>query len=657
MNERHGLVDVMQALTSFRFLSFNVGAILVCLTCLMYVGLRHRSDRLQNKLFLVLVIDVIMAAASDLSAGLARACLEGFAKSAVVQVSGYVYFATHIALAPLFLLYAVVVCREMGTISRKCRILAAIPFFLSEFIALTNPLTQWVYTYGPDMSYTRNWAMFFIYAVGLMYLVLGSVQLTKRWHALTITRRRGLIFFLTVAGAGVVIQLLVPPFCIELFAESLAVLGVMLFVEDEDEYIEFEANLYNRRALEADLDMYMEVVRSFNVVVVRVTNVGLYLNIGSSTPVVQTITEQIADYFRELTPWYHIYRATPMRFAIIDPHMSHDKAYEMAQKIADRFGRGWRIPGVDVDIDLRAAVALARIPDDLSTPQDVLYLIDTPMPPTTERSVFVRDDFDYLVRRAEVERAVRRGFDEGGYEVYYQPIYNGVEEPCSAEALMRLHDSVLGDVAPFEFIEVAERIGLVDGIGEFALREVCAFIASGVPEALGIDHINVNLSVIQCMQAGFAESTKKIVESYGIDPGMVTFEITESVAAQDYKFLAGVMGALKGCGHRFAMDDFGTGYSNMHSLVALDFDVVKIDKSVLWDAEKSESGRVVLTSAVSLAHNVNCDVLVEGVETKAQVNLLHSLGVDYYQGFYYAKPMPKDELSAFLGDVGDSSAS
>lgn len=90
-------MDVTQALTSFRFLSFNVGAILVCLTCLMYVGLRHRSDRLQNKLFLVIVVDVIMAAASDLSAGLARAYLEGFAKSLVVQVSGYVYFATHIA--------------------------------------------------------------------------------------------------------------------------------------------------------------------------------------------------------------------------------------------------------------------------------------------------------------------------------------------------------------------------------------------------------------------------------------------------------------------------------------------------------------------------------------------------------------------------------
>ncbi len=230
-----------------------------------------------------------------------------------------------------------------------------------------------------------------------------------------------------------------------------------------------------------------------------------------------------------------------------------------------------------------------------------------------------------------------------------------VEKPCSAEALMRLHDSVLGNVPPFEFIEVAERMGLVDEIGEFALREVCSFIASGVPSALGIDHINVNLSVIQCMQAGFAERIKEIVESYDIDPSMVTFEITESVAARDYKFLAGVMGTLKGCGHRFAMDDFGTGYSNMHSLVALDFDVVKIDKSVLWDAEKSESGLVVLTSAVSLARNVCCDVLVEGVETKAQVELLHSLGADYYQGYYYARPMPKEEFASFLGNEWDSS--
>ena len=187
---------------------------------------------------------------------------------------------------------------------------------------------------------------------------------------------------------------------------------------------------------------------------------------------------------------------------------------------------------------------------------------------------------------------------------------------------MRLHDSELGEVSPFEFIPAAERMGLVDEIGEFALRQVCEFFASGIPQRLGIAHISVNLSFLQCMQADFSSRAGEIIGSYNIDPNLVTFEITESVAAGNYEFLGKVMSQLKEGGHRFAMDDYGTGYSNMHSLVALNFDVVKIDKSVLWDAEKSDLGLVILQDGVNLMRDIGCEVLVEGVETEHQVNLL-----------------------------------
>ena len=108
------------------------------------------------------------------------------------------------------------------------------------------------------------------------------------------------------------------------------------------------------------------------------------------------------------------------------------------------------------------------------------------------------------------------------------------------------------------------------------------------------------------------------------------------------------MSSLRERDHRFAMDDYGTGYSNMHALVALDFDVIKIDKSVLWDAEKNEMGKVILQNAVLMMRDIGCEVLVEGVETEEQVKILHALGVDFYQGFFYAKPMPRDEFLAFL---------
>ena len=108
------------------------------------------------------------------------------------------------------------------------------------------------------------------------------------------------------------------------------------------------------------------------------------------------------------------------------------------------------------------------------------------------------------------------------------------------------------------------------------------------------------------------------------------------------------MSLIKEDGHSFLMDDYGTGYSNMHSLLTLNFDIVKIDRTVLWDAEKSDTGMAVLAHSVGLLRNIGSKVLVEGAETESQVALLQRLGVDYLQGFYYAQPMPKDEFVAHV---------
>ena len=640
-----GSVDAGTAMVMTRMTAFHIAAILVCLTCLVYVGLRRRFDKLQNKLFIAIVIDVVVSAISDLAAELVRMFAEGAAASVAVEVAGYVYFVAHTAMAPLFMIYVFVVCRDSGGRPLRNKLMA-IPFFVAEFIALTNPLTHWMYVYGPGMEYTRNWAMYPVYAVGVFYLVMGFLQLVRSWRALTVLKRRGLIYFFAMAGAGVVVQLLVPSFCVELFAESIAVLGVMMFVENEDALIDLDAGVYNRHALEADLDMYTKGGSTCNIVAVHVMNIDSYLHNGGSTMAAQAITSALSGYFKEIMPWYNVYRASTARYVLINPDLNSDDARAVADRIAERFKMNWTF--LDASIDLHAIVAHVRIPEDLTTAEDVLHLIDTPIPSPAKKDVLTGDDLDYLVRQAEIERAIQRGFEEGEYEVYYQPICDVDGKPRSAEALMRLHDRVLGEVPPFEFIQVAEHMGLVDEIGELALRDVCAFFASGIPQKYGIAHISVNLSVIQCMQANFSVHADEIIDSYGIDPNLVSFEITESVAAGNYEFLGKVMGQLKQGGHRFAMDDYGTGYSNMHSLVALDFDVVKIDKSVLWDAEKSELGLVILQNGVNLMRNIGCEVLVEGVETARQVDLLHALNVDYYQGYYYAKPMSKDAFVSFL---------
>lgn len=626
---------------------FDISAIFVCLTCLVYMGVKHRWDKLQSKLFIIAVIDLIITAASNFAAELIRVNAVASASSlAAINAAGYLYFVTHTALAPLFLLYVMAISRVTMHKDRVRIVAMGSLFYLAELLVLTAPLTGWVYSYGPDLAFIRNWGVYVLFIVGILYFIMSIVQLIRSWQALTPDKRNGLTFFFALALLGVFVQMVVQQLRIELFAEALAVLGMLMFVENEEELIDSGSHVYNRRALEMDLNMYSNTGRAYYAIAVRVTNADTFTRIGGSLQAARQLTGSVIDFFETLVPWYHIYRTSPTRYIIVDPQKSREEALEQAKVIAERFKGPWKYR--DVDIDLQAVVVLACVPDDLHTASDVFYLVDTPVSPIAGKDVLEGADLNYLVRRAEVERAVRRGFEEGNYEVYYQPIYDADGKARVAEALMRLNDSVLGSVPPYEFIEVAERMGMIEDIGEFALKEVCAFLSSGVPKQLGIDHISVNLSVIQCMQADFAMQADAVIASYGIDPQLVSFEITESIAAGDYDFLARVMRQLNRTGHRFAMDDFGTGYSNMHSFIRLNFDVVKIDKTVLWDAEKSDMGMIILENSVGMLRNVGCSVLVEGVETAKQVEVLQRLGIDFYQGFFFAEPMPKDELVAFL---------
>ena len=253
------------------------------------------------------------------------------------------------------------------------------------------------------------------------------------------------------------------------------------------------------------------------------------------------------------------------------------------------------------------------------------------------------------------EEAIQKGLENGSFEVYYQPTYYMEDLSLyGAEALVRLHSESLGNLYPDEFIPIAENIGLIDDIDNFVLSEVCDFIKSGLPAEYGMKSINVNLSVLQCMHPDFVNETLHIVDNYNIDKSMINFEITESVAANDYTTLSGIIDSLRNNGFMFSVDDYGTGYSNIQSIFSINFDIVKIDKSILWAAERDEFGMIILSNSIRMITQLGKKILVEGVETKEQIELLKQFPVDYLQGFYFSKPIPKKDFLEFVSRQQDN---
>ena len=169
-------------------------------------------------------------------------------------------------------------------------------------------------------------------------------------------------------------------------------------------------------------------------------------------------------------------------------------------------------------------------------------------------------------------------------------------------------------------------------------------------KALGLDYIEVNLSFVQCIQDNLAPQLAGIMQEYGIDPHLINFEITETASSVKAKTLLKNMDYLISIGNTFSMDDYGTGFSTANYLVNLPFELVKIDKSILWSAMEDQDAFIILRHTVEMLNALRKKIIVEGVETQKMVEVLTEMHCDYLQGFLYSKPLPEEDFIRFLSD-------
>ena len=630
-------------------IQIQTAALVLCITNLLFTLFQRRTDKLQNKLYIAANIILFFNAASQIAAAVLEP-LKHQSQSAffALQIMEFSYFALHTLLAPVFAVYVTCVAGKQRRLKPIEQLKYGGACFLTEAFVLTNPIHHWVYHFDQNLDFRRGWAEYLIYAAALIYFVYTIVLLILAWRAFTRKRRIALIYFLVVTTLGVVAQLLIFEIRTELFAEGLGLMGVMIAIEMEDDRIDIDTGFYNRKALQNDIESYLINRRRFAVICLKILNAEIVQRTTGSMNT-DILSHIIGDYLKSVVRRYQIYNTTKESFILVLPDDDEKSAIPIAQGIAERFESPF--PFHDTDIPFNAAVLTADVPGRLHSAQDVLAMADQPLPKSVTKKLLTSEDLDYLLRRVAVEEAVTRGLEEGGFEVYYQPTHYVGGRLHGAEALIRLHDSVIGAVFPDEFIPVAEQIGMIDDLDNFVFAQVCRFIKSGIPDQYHMDCINVNLSVLHCMQPGFVSQINQIAEEIGIDKHKINFEITESVAATDYGVLSNIVASLKREGYHFSMDDYGTGYSNMESIFSLDFDVVKIDKSILWSAEKSDVGRIVLENTVHMVRQMHRRILVEGVETQAQIDLLGKLGVDYLQGYFFSRPIPKDTFIEHLSKL------
>ena len=338
-------------------------------------------------------------------------------------------------------------------------------------------------------------------------------------------------------------------------------------------------------------------------------------------------------------------------FAIIQANVRHaDSTEALAARIVEEVSRHYEIGGQRIDISTSIGMTLA--PRDGSDADQLMKNADLALYRAKADgrhgySFFKPEMNDRIQVRRKMEIELRKAFDEEQLELYYQPILSlDSQRVTGFEALLRWTHPKRGAVPPEEFIELAEEIGLIGELGEWALRQACMQAARWSAPV----KVAINLSPLQ-IKRELIEVVLQAIAASGLSPDRLELEITESVLLQDSQNTLATLHQLRQLGVRVAMDDFGTGYCSLSYLRSFPFDRIKIDRAFIGDMDRSDESRAIVETIIRLGNHLGMSTVAEGIENFEQLKLLSAAGCTQAQGYYFSPPVPHTEIERVLRDT------
>jgi diguanylate cyclase (GGDEF)-like protein len=336
-------------------------------------------------------------------------------------------------------------------------------------------------------------------------------------------------------------------------------------------------------------------------------------------------------------------------FAVVQSSVTRpEQCSQLAARIVEMISQPYDIDGRHIVIGTSVGIAIA--PNDGANPDVLLKNADMALYLSkgdgrgTHR--FFEGEMDKrLQSRRALELDLRKAITHGEFELYYQPIlYLQTGKVTGFEALVRWNHPERGLIHPAEFIPLAEETGLILPLGEWVLRTACAQAAQW-PQPVGVA---VNLSAAQFKGRNLVQLALSALATSGLAARRLDLEITESVLLQGEASTLAILHQLRESGVQISMDDFGTGYSSLAYLRNFPFDKIKIDRSFVRDMLVRKDCRAIIRAVVGLARSLGITTIIEGIETKEQLDMAKAEGCDEGQGFLFSEPMPESEVAAFL---------
>ena len=526
------------------------------------------------------------------------------------------------------------------------RALWAIGAFFGALVVV-NPWAGLLFYFDADGNYLRGPLNRFIFALPVAEMILIVVCCAKNRRSISLAVKRIINCVPAVVVLFLAFQLMYPEQMLN--GTFAAFVDLAIFMSFQSVRVEVDplTLLGNRSSFAEELDRRIETGQDCQIMLIGMRDFSeindVYGHSGGDA-----VLFQAARRLEGLSRGGFVYRLGGDEFVVLLPYYSSCEQDERLYEIVSAMRLPWSVGGHEVRI--RAATVELRYLDNGWKTENVVNRLEFSLAEAKRKNLellrFDQAMSKRYAKRKRIQDSMKTAVEEGRFEAWFQPIYSAETGRFdTAEALVRMRDDRGRLLSPADFVPLAEKSEIIDDITWVVVHGSCDLLQSGsVPE---LKQVSVNLTARQLLQPGITRRLLALLAEHGVEPRQIKLEITERTVTENGALVASVMQEMRDCGFEFMMDDFGTGYSNLSSTVSMPFAYIKLDKSLIDGICEDRDSGLMVSTLIPFFHKVGEKVVAEGIETEEQAEAAVAFGADRLQGYYFAKPMPADELRAW----------
>ncbi len=572
-----------------------------------------------------------------------------------IELINTLYFVLSPIASFFCFLYALAVSDLLYSKQRisKRLFLVSVPFLAYVIIIFSNYFHHKIFTISPLGTYIRGdwYQITYIVAAFNLIATLVVAIITMR------TRFKGIMLVLTLnlflVAALSAVQFFIPSIYMSGIASVSGILVVHLYIQNVNKSTDHLTNLHNRMALMHKLNENCKKNERFSFYVFSLRNFK-NLNERYGLEIGDTVLKLVAGRFSDLFSYNSIFRYGGDEFGLVVKSVDGRLIKRIEDFVSD-FSRPFFIDGYEISVD----VVYTRVdfPDFGLNAKELISSADYSVRVLKEGDSKKNFLFDTTITKKmnnyhSMVQRIKQALDLRLFEVYYQPIYSIKDKSFTqAEALVRMKGPCGKLIFPGEFIEIAEKTGLIVNLTYIVLDIVCRdlkrlMIKHG--DKMPLSSVSVNFPFLQFSQPNLVELVSKILAIHKIPTSMIKIEITERSLIEDTALSSQTISKLSELGFEFEIDDFGVDYSNMSVFLDLPVNIIKIDKSLLTSVFRTAKNKLFFKNFVKGIKSVDKIIIAEGVEQFDELDFITQCDCDYVQGYVFSKALDIDDFEKFI---------